>query len=135
MLEHPKADGIWEALITAGHHTKGHKVIPTLLAVPLKPITRARALPMDSSAARAVLLTSLKRTEVTFQETAVIINLDLTTLSMQVLQNSKQKEGTQSWCQYATVSTQFTWLQDEDSFIDENMHFQFSFLCSHNPTR
>lgn len=48
--------------------TRGHKVTPTLLAVPPKCITSTRVLAMDHVAASAVLSTSLKTTEVTFQE-------------------------------------------------------------------
>lgn len=82
-----------------GTSTKGHKVILTFLAVPLKCVTRAHALPTDCLAACAVLPPTLKKTEGAFQETAIIISLDITKLRMQESENAKQKEGAQNWGQ------------------------------------
>lgn len=49
-------------------------------------------------------------------------------------ENATREEGTQSWCQYATISR--TWVRDEDqtSASNENGYSQrFQFLCSQQP--
>lgn len=91
---------------------------------------------MDCWAACAALLISLKKTEVTFQVAAVTVYLDITKLWVHESENATHKEGTQSWCQYATISIQVTWVQDEDqtSASNENGYSQrFQFLCSQQP--
>lgn len=92
MSEHPRADSTWEVLVTAGHMHQGHKVIPTLLAVALKCFAECTPFPRTAyQHVLTVLPTSLKETEVAFQETAIMIFFALTQLRMQ--ESECQTEG------------------------------------------
>lgn len=107
-------DRIWEALVAAGHkHQRSKSYSITPHSTP-KCIPRLHALPMGYLAACTVLPASLKKTKVTFLETAIIIYLVIIKLRMQESGDVKQKERTQSWYQYASLSIQVIQVQDED---------------------